>query len=698
MDNRATRLALKGRLVRTWSAFFERHGNFTNVQVAAIPALLDGHNIILSAPTASGKTEAAVAPLVERYGTPGLAEPTGLMILYLTPTRALVNDLLKRLSLPLETLNVPVAVKTRDLNTFRPAHPAPILITTPESLDSLLTLQARVFVTLRAVILDELHLFDHTPRGDHLRVLLKRLRYIRQYAHTKGDAPDSGIQFAALSATLSDPARTAAHYFSPSQVISVHEGERAIQSELVALKTDSSDALCEYLASFRRRGWQKALVFCNSRAEVEAYAAAVRKDSPFGSAVYVHYSNIAAPRRHAIEKEFAESDAAICFATTTLELGIDIGSIDTVLLIGPPGSREAFAQRIGRGNRRGDTVRAVCFYRTEAERLIFEALLMPPDKGLTSATEAFHPSVAVQQMFSLIKQSPGGVVRESELGMYFDDLLGSAEWQAVVTELELRRYFQPGRPGEWKPGPRLNTLFDQQNSPVCPLSIYSNIPNQGVQVEIRDQNTHEVVARANADWLTGPVLTLQGRDVRVRWVDGEALWVTTYQGNEEPEHLRYRALRQHLAYPLARCLPLPLGGQVGEAFALRTPRGWWLFHWLGDLYGQAFRDLLLRDSQQVITPEPALGVVLPSHPTAALWRHWDEAMIADYLQDTVPALERLLNTGPFQPLLPLTLRAQSVIDLFDIPQFLKAVHTLRVVSPSPAQTKTLETVIAHLSG
>src|SRR4029079_3929712 len=109
---------LKARLPRTWPAFFERHGNFTPAQLTAIPALLEGRNILLCAPTASGKTEAAIAPLIERY-CPATRPPHGPRILYLTPTRALVNDLAARLAHPLESLGLTLGVKTRDLNTFR---------------------------------------------------------------------------------------------------------------------------------------------------------------------------------------------------------------------------------------------------------------------------------------------------------------------------------------------------------------------------------------------------------------------------------------------------------------------------------------------------------------------------------------------------------------------------------------------------
>ena len=191
MSDLPARLALKERLPRTWPAFFERHGDFTAAQRAALPALLDGRNVIMCAPTASGKTEAALAPLIERHCPPGIAR-RGPSILYLTPTKALANDLAARIAHPLRALGLSLGIKTRD-SPFRAARPPDVLITTPESADSLLAARPRLLARLRAVVLDELHLLDGTPRGDQLRVILNRIRWVRDYALAQGDMPDAAV-------------------------------------------------------------------------------------------------------------------------------------------------------------------------------------------------------------------------------------------------------------------------------------------------------------------------------------------------------------------------------------------------------------------------------------------------------------------------------------------------------------------------
>jgi ATP-dependent Lhr-like helicase len=704
------RLALKASLPRTWPAFFERHGNFTAAQLAAIPALLGGGNALICAPTASGKTEAALAPLIERHCPPRRA--AGPHILYLTPTRALANDLHERLARPLELLGLTLAIRTRDASTFRADRPADLLLTTPESLDSLLAARARLFAKLGAVVLDELHLLDGTPRGDQLRVLLSRIRRIRGYAAQRGDAPDAALQYAALSATLTEPAAVAARYFDGAQIIQI-PGGRSIEAEQIALAPEDSGALPAYLATFRARGWRKALVFCNSRAEVEAYAARSRERSPFGGAVFVHYSNIEPRRRRAIERQFAESEAAICFASSTLELGIDVGDIDVVILIGPPGSPESLLQRVGRGNRRHGTTRAACCYRTTLERLLFEALIddrppttdhRPPTKDQRATTtddrpktndearrarhhptpdthHPFRPAVAIQQIFSLIKQSRTAAVRLAELADLFAGMLAPVDIEAVLGELHQRGYLKIGRPGEWRAGERLDALFDEQASAQVVLSIHSNIQAESAAlVDIRDQHTQQVIARVDALWLDREALTLEGRPFDVAWRDGEAIWVASRRGQRGEGPPVYRSARQFLSYDLARRLPERLGLELGAAPFIARPDGVLWFHWLGDLYGRAALDLLRYTTAATATSQIGLCLQLPDQPRAP--PAWAEAQITRYLEDNYRTYERLLALGPFQHLLPSRLRRRAVVEQFGVARFLGAVAALRpVVAP-----------------
>lgn len=665
--------SLKDTLPRTWGPFFGRHGNFTAAQLAAMPLLLEGHNVILCAATASGKTEAALAPLIERHLPAQRASPQ-LTILYLLPTRALINDLWRRLAAPCEALRVSIAVKTRDLNTFDPKRPADLLLTTPESLDSLLASQPRTLIDIRAVVIDELHVFDGSVRGDQLRVLLNRLRQVRAYAAQSGDAANAEVQYAALSATLTQPQASAARYFADGRLVEA-TGGRDVAIESLPLEADSPGALFGYLDSFRARGWRKALAFCNTRAEVEAYATAARQaGSPFGEAVFVHYSNLERGRRREIEQQFAQAEAAICFASSTLELGIDIGDIDVVLLIGAPGSRAGFVQRLGRASRRTQIARAACFYRTPLERLLFQALV----NGNESETPPpFRPSVAVQQIFSLLKQSPTAALRPNPLNALFEGMLAPADVQAILDHLRGSGYLTHKPVGEWRAGTRLHRLSDLQGVDETALSLHSNIQNSaGGRVEIRDQQSHRLVASVDRQWFDRDVLTLEGRPLDVEWFDGEAMWVTSHRGDDIASPLHYLSARQFLSFDLAQQIPAQLGLTPDVAPLIAIDDGWLLFHWLGDVYGQALLDLLGFTLAVRPSAQPGLAVLLaePLRALPTLAAH----QLSRYLHDTYRRYESMLALGAYQQLLPPDLRIRSVIEQFNAARFLRAVAKLWV--------------------
>lgn len=719
--------ALKSALPRTWGAFFRRHGNFTSAQFAAIPPLLAGENVLLCAPTASGKTEAALAPLIERH-LPAVRSTPALKILYLLPTRALISDLWARLCIPLETLRVSCAVKTHDFNTLEPQRPADLLLTTPESLDALLANQTKLLIGVRAMVIDELHNFDATVRGDQLRVLLNRLREVRAHAVRVGDAQNAEMQFAALSATLSEPAIVAERYFENARVVQVQTpGDREIWAEEIALEEDSTLALLDYLRAFRERGWRKALAFCNTRSEVERYAAAIRNSgSPFGDAVYVHYSNLDWERRREIERGFAQAEAALCFASSTLELGIDVGNIDVTLLIGPPGSDAAFVQRVGRANRRQKMTRVACFYRTPVERITFSALLNAggpgghgasnqdhevPDTEETEETEetwavtpGIRPSVAIQQIFSLLKQSPNGSVRLNPLADLFSGMLLDTDLRAILGTLQALGYLKSGRVGEWRAGERLNRLVDLQAAEYNTLSLHSNIEMGGMPLKIRDRDSQRVVASIDRQWFDGDILTLEGRPLNIEWYDGESLWVSAYRGGEpgrvvDSTHstpVRYLSTRQTLSYDLARRFPSQVGLSPGAAPLVPNDGGydggWLWFHWLGDVYGRAILELLAYTLPVETVPQMGLCLLFRDEPRSIPALTFEQ--VKRYLHDRYRAYEPMLALGAYHHLLPPEARRRAVVEQFNVPRFLQAVGGLRMEYTSEALAEELQGIVS----
>ncbi|MCP4357973.1 MAG: DEAD/DEAH box helicase, partial [Chloroflexi bacterium] len=427
MAGKLSQQAVKKHIPNTWPLFFARHGRFTPIQQQAIPPILDGRDTLVIAATASGKTEAVISPLLERFWQQ-LKQP-GLSILYICPTRALVRDLYERLRPILDNTDITIGMKTGDVTLAR-QMPA-ILLTTPESTDSLLTRAPKLFIGLQAIVLDEIHLFDNAPRGDHLRCLLPRIKRIRQYAQPEIEL----VQRVALSATVPDPDGVAKRYLNSGVIVHV-PGGRMIEAEIRPLYN-----LAELIDALAERPSYKSLVFCNSRDEVEETAVTLRQQLPHHADIFVHYSNLDAAMRRDVENRFAEAATAVCVCTSTLELGVDIGSVDDVVLLGAPPNLNSFLQRIGRGNRRSAHTQTLCMPKSPGEWARFEAFLEFASGKLQVASNAlqvasnqklttnnqqpiliedvtaygFRPSVLVQQIFSLIKQSPTGSVRLADL-------------------------------------------------------------------------------------------------------------------------------------------------------------------------------------------------------------------------------------------------------------------------------------------
>jgi len=380
---------LKQGLPRTWAPFFGRFGRLNPLQMAVIPRILAGENVIVSSPAATGKTEAAFAPLVERLE--GKAAGTGVLILYVSPTRALVNDIYVRLNAVLERCGLQAAVRTGDRPEYSIKRPEQVLFTTPESLDSMLCRIPSIWKTLQAVILDEIHLVDATYRGDQVRILLERIRR----KHAAGP-----LQYAALSATLYDPQETALRYFRPATPIRVEE-PRPINLRLFS----ELGRLVEFL---KLQKMHKVLIFANSRRDVERLGAELKSFWP-GDRIVIHHGSLSRQVREASERALKEWRWGICVATMTLEIGIDIGDFDAVVCHRPPPTPSSFQQRVGRGCRREEIMQAIGLVENDEERACFEIYAEMAQAGQIEPLD-YEPdlSVAVQQIFSYLFSHPRG--------------------------------------------------------------------------------------------------------------------------------------------------------------------------------------------------------------------------------------------------------------------------------------------------
>jgi ATP-dependent helicase Lhr and Lhr-like helicase len=697
---------LKEKLPHTWEALLARFGRFTEIQALAIEPLLAGKNCILVSPTASGKTEAALAPILERYKqnifelrSPGFR----LGIVYIVPTRALTRDLARRLEQPLSRVAVRAQVKTGDEPALSRERPPELLLTTPESLESLLANSPRMLKDVRAVILDEIHLCDNTVRGDQLRLLLNRLRRIKRYALSRGDIRSDQLQFCALSATVDDAQSVAARYFVDPVVIKTG-GRRELDAELIAMEGIESLALL--FADLQSRAVKKVLAFCNRRAECEELAHLFRRGSVFGNRVFVHHASLDGRLRHRTEKEFSMADAALCFATSTLELGIDIGDVDLIVLIGPPENTSAFLQRIGRGNRRTSRATVACFYRTAMERAIFQALIRAAEAGeIESDHYFFRPSVVVQQLCSYIKQTR---LREIEPDSAYElfrspegtPLITRPLYDQIIEHLVAKGYFVPARGNSLRPGPAWQELHEHR-------AIYTNLTDAHPgSIDIVDEITGRKLGEV--DWRTVRESTFLfgGRVRRAARLKGRRLIVRPVEEETETNAPRFRTPWRPLTDKLARAIAVELGvPRPSSEIAMIVDKDdgkskgrsvssqgryetSWVFHCAGDAYGIVLGDLLELSYRVKLKDYNGLYLMLegrlPAEPLsfsieqvrARLNRRWNQ-------------FESWFDLGRFQSHLPLGVRRASVIEAFNVEEFLHTFSGRKVVEihrPKPGSS------------
>jgi ATP-dependent helicase Lhr and Lhr-like helicase len=395
---------------RVATAFYGHFLRLREAQDAAIEPLTLGKNIVLSSGTGSGKTEAVVAPLVSKYWKSAL-ESDALTILYITPTKALANDLEKRLQLPLSSMGLRVGIRHGDRDDLTIGIKPHILISTPESLDVMLFRREPALLSIRAIIIDEVHLLYNTQRGLQLSILLRRLQ--RQLPVK--------VQWAALSATIGDLPHIRDFLVGANEeaIYLDFPTPRPIDAQ-VRHVTDEGSFL-ELIRKLMDGKSTKLLIFANSRRECERLAGMLQHDDHLKHNVFAHYSSLSPSVRFDTEHKFATTSSAICIATSTLELGIDIGDIDAVLLWGVPGSIESFLQRIGRGNRRSSKTNAICLIPDDSSAVTFDALrfvtlIIAARKGELPIKAPFELFGSVgQQILSFIASDGGRFTRIADL-------------------------------------------------------------------------------------------------------------------------------------------------------------------------------------------------------------------------------------------------------------------------------------------
>lgn len=373
-------------LPHTFGSWFTRFTELTQVQKEAIPVIVSGCDSLVCSATASGKTEAYAAPAAELV----LRTPSaGVQVLIIAPTRALTNDLKRRLEGPMGLVQVSFGRYTGEHKEKVDGRLPSIVVATPEALDSLLARRAHLLRSVRMVVLDEIHVLDGTPRGDQLRILLHRLE----------NTADQRPQRVAVSATVARPRQLAMRYLSDPTLVVVAGLRRILGRSFRGRGYESMGAHLDDLAG---HGLKKILVFCRSRNQVESYSAKLQGQTRFGSDVYAHHGSMAKNQREKTERLFHQAPAAVAFATMTLEMGIDIGTVDYIMLADVPADVASLLQRMGRGGRRGDSTRCGFVVEDKTEEHLFKTMFRLGKAGdLCGAPYGFRPSIIVQQTLVL---------------------------------------------------------------------------------------------------------------------------------------------------------------------------------------------------------------------------------------------------------------------------------------------------------
>ncbi|MEM3078197.1 MAG: DEAD/DEAH box helicase [Nitrososphaerales archaeon] len=368
----------------------------TDPQAKAIPLIMKGKNVLLIAPTGTGKTEAAFLPILDFILR--LEKKPGIKALYITPLRALNRDLLERLEWWCKRLDLRLSVRHGDTEvkerSAQARFPPDILITTPETLQAILPgwVMRRHLKSIKWVIIDEVHELATEKRGSQLSLGLERLRYITE----------KDFQIIGLSATIGSPKEVAKFLVGkdrPCEIVQVPVS-RFMQLKVIYPKPDDEDfELANKLYTYpevasRLRFMRKlieenasVLLFTNTRSEAEVLASRFRVWE-IDLAIGVHHGSLSRMSRIVAERGLKEGKLLGIVCTSSLELGIDVGALEMVIQYNSPRQVTRLLQRVGRsGHKVGGIAKGVIITQDSDDTL--EALVIAR-RALIEELEPVH--------------------------------------------------------------------------------------------------------------------------------------------------------------------------------------------------------------------------------------------------------------------------------------------------------------------
>ncbi|MET1101461.1 MAG: DEAD/DEAH box helicase [Pyrodictiaceae archaeon] len=551
----------------------------TLAQEKAIPAILRGSHVLIIAPTGSGKTEAALFPIMSRL----LEKPSRLGAIYITPLRSLNRDIFERMAKIAESVGLELRVRHGDTSSYEKREflrsPPHIMVTTPETLYFLLSVDKfrDSLRGLRFIVVDELHEMIDSKRGAELAVALERVE------HYSGGR----VQRIGLSATLSNP-MLAARMLAGDRIVEIIDLSYLAKKMTILVDTPQPSKSDEELARklgveatvYARLNRIKELVeetrggviiFTNTRDSAEVLGALLKKVLGEGR-ILVHHGSLSREERVKAEKYFREGKIKAIVATSSLELGIDIGHADLVIQYMSPRQARRLVQRVGRSRHRlGEVSRGIIIASTNFYDILESAVIAA--RALRGNLEKEEPydkpyDALVHQLAGMLLEKGSISLRDAywlfrraepykELG--YDELLSIVSYMDMVRIARLE--------GErLRKGRRLYSYYyevtmipDTRQYPV-----YDTV--SGKKIGVLDEEFVATLSDGDIFVLAGrvwEVVTVEENAVRVKPAEGHELIPPAWEGELIPVEYgvareagsilrRYEALREKVLedYPL----------------------------------------------------------------------------------------------------------------------------------------------------
>ena len=341
--------------------FTQRGWQVRGHQLAMLDAATRGRHALLTAPTGAGKTLAGFLPTLAELGAErATGDHDGLHTLYISPLKALAVDVQRNLLNPVAEMGLDISIETRtgdtpsDRKARQKARPPHILLTTPESLAILLSAPeaATMMAGVRRVIVDEIHAFGTTKRGDQLSLCMARLQRL---------AP--AMQRVGLSATIADP-ESWAGWLAPdadAEQVAIVRAAAGADPRIDILAIDDRIPWGGHNGRYAARavmraieGARLAIVFVNTRAIAELVFRDLWAENDQALPIGIHHGSLAPEARRKVEAAMAAGRLRAIVATASLDLGLDWGDVDLVIQMGAPKGASRLLQRTGRANHRMD--------------------------------------------------------------------------------------------------------------------------------------------------------------------------------------------------------------------------------------------------------------------------------------------------------------------------------------------------------